>query len=214
MDTQLVEIAQSCLSAAFDGTWDFPTIVRTLLAAGFEGYDVDYRRGTFTYFLPSGAGVQLGHAQDGGLGGGGVQSVRRRTGSARGTEQSAGVHLFRFLRESEDGRLRGVYGLVPRQTRRVLWANRRDACRALPEVSPRRRDLRPGHRVSSAVAAYPNPLSPRALRDHPTHHQPPRLRRALARCAGRGDRRAHVRSNFLNSRHLQPVRCPTRPWLL
>jgi len=59
MDTQLVEIAQSCLSAAFDGTRDFPTIVRTLLAAGFEGYDVDYRRGTFTYFLPSGASAQL-----------------------------------------------------------------------------------------------------------------------------------------------------------
>ena len=59
MDTQLVEIAQSCLSAAFDGTRDFPTIVRTLLAAGFEGYDVDYRRGTFTYFLPSGASVPL-----------------------------------------------------------------------------------------------------------------------------------------------------------
>ena len=59
MDTQLVEIAQSCLSAAFDGTRDFPTIGRTLLAAGFEGYDVDYRRGTFTYFLPSGANVQL-----------------------------------------------------------------------------------------------------------------------------------------------------------
>jgi ABC-type Na+ efflux pump permease subunit len=33
--------------------------VRTLLAAGFEGYDVDYRRGTFTYFLPSGASAQL-----------------------------------------------------------------------------------------------------------------------------------------------------------
>jgi uncharacterized protein YbcV (DUF1398 family) len=59
MDTQLVEIAQGCLSAAFDGTRDFPTIVRTLLAAGFEGYDVDYRRGTFTYFLPSGASAQL-----------------------------------------------------------------------------------------------------------------------------------------------------------
>ena len=61
--TQLVEIAQSCLSAAFDGTRDFPTIVRTLIAAGFEGYDVDYRRGTFTYFLPSGASAQLAMPQ-------------------------------------------------------------------------------------------------------------------------------------------------------
>jgi hypothetical protein len=59
LDMQLVAIAQGCLSAAFDGTRDFPTIVRTLIAAGFEGYDVDYRRGSFTYFLPSGASSQL-----------------------------------------------------------------------------------------------------------------------------------------------------------
>ena len=59
MDPQLLEIAQGCLSAAFDGTRDFTTIVRTLIATGFEGYDVDYRRGTFTYFLPSGASAQL-----------------------------------------------------------------------------------------------------------------------------------------------------------
>ena len=61
--TQLVEIAQGCLSAALDGTRDFPTIVRTLIAAGF----VDYRRGTFTYFLPSGASAQLAMPQTEGV---------------------------------------------------------------------------------------------------------------------------------------------------
>lgn len=59
MNEQLTEIAQRCLDGAYDGTMDFPTIVRTLIGAGFEGYDVDYRKHTSTYFLPNGAYVQL-----------------------------------------------------------------------------------------------------------------------------------------------------------
>lgn len=51
--------AQRCLSASYDGSMAFPTIVGTLIAAGFEGYDVDYRRGTATYFLADGDSVQL-----------------------------------------------------------------------------------------------------------------------------------------------------------
>jgi uncharacterized protein YbcV (DUF1398 family) len=38
---------------------DFPSIVRALIEAGFEGYDVDYRRGTSTYYLPTGESVQF-----------------------------------------------------------------------------------------------------------------------------------------------------------
>ncbi len=60
MDATLTATAQRCMAASFDGTLDFPTIVRTLIEAGFEGYDVDYRRGTTTYFLPSGDSVVLG----------------------------------------------------------------------------------------------------------------------------------------------------------
>ncbi|MEO6602621.1 MAG: DUF1398 family protein [Polyangiaceae bacterium] len=59
MDAKLTATAQNCLTASYEGTLDFPTIVHTLLEAGFEGYDVDYRRGTATYFLPSGDGVEL-----------------------------------------------------------------------------------------------------------------------------------------------------------
>jgi uncharacterized protein YbcV (DUF1398 family) len=51
--------AQGCLDAAYAGAMDFPSIVRALMGAGFEGYDVDYRRGTSTYFLASGESVQL-----------------------------------------------------------------------------------------------------------------------------------------------------------
>jgi uncharacterized protein YbcV (DUF1398 family) len=56
MDTQT---AQRCLSAAYEGTLDFPTIVGALIGAGFEGYTVDYRRHTSTYHLPSGQSLEL-----------------------------------------------------------------------------------------------------------------------------------------------------------
>jgi len=59
MNDQLTATAQRCLTAAYEGTMDFPSIVRTLIEAGFEGYDVDYRRGTSTYFRASGESVQL-----------------------------------------------------------------------------------------------------------------------------------------------------------
>lgn len=51
--------ARHCLDGACAGTMDFPTIVHTLMAAGFEGYDVDYRRGTSTFFHPDHTPVQL-----------------------------------------------------------------------------------------------------------------------------------------------------------
>jgi uncharacterized protein YbcV (DUF1398 family) len=59
MNEQLTATAQQSLDAAYAGTMDFPAIVRSLIAAGFEGYHVDYRRGTSTYFLPTGESVQL-----------------------------------------------------------------------------------------------------------------------------------------------------------
>ncbi len=59
MNDSVIAIAQGTLNAAYDGTHDFPAIVRTLAEAGFEGYAVDYRRSTATYFLPSGESVEL-----------------------------------------------------------------------------------------------------------------------------------------------------------
>jgi len=59
MNEQWTAIARSCLDAAYAGTMDFPSIVRALIEAGFEGYEVDYRRGTSTYFLATGESVQL-----------------------------------------------------------------------------------------------------------------------------------------------------------
>jgi len=59
MDTQLAAAAQNCLDAAYEGTMAFPEIVGTLIESVFEGYVVDYRRNTTTYFLPEGDSVVL-----------------------------------------------------------------------------------------------------------------------------------------------------------
>lgn len=66
MDAQTRATAEACLAAANDGSLDFPAIVARLIAAGFEGYTVDYRRGVSTYYLPDGDSVDLPHpAPDG-----------------------------------------------------------------------------------------------------------------------------------------------------
>ncbi|KPL52688.1 hypothetical protein ABB55_11040 [Prosthecomicrobium hirschii] len=59
MEAQRVRTAQACLDAAYDRTLAFPDIVGRLIEAGFEGYVVDYRRNTTTYFLPDGDNVVL-----------------------------------------------------------------------------------------------------------------------------------------------------------
>lgn len=59
MEESSVAIARKSLMAAYDGTMDFPSIVRGLIEAGFESYLVDYRRGTATYYMPSGDSTEV-----------------------------------------------------------------------------------------------------------------------------------------------------------
>ncbi|MEJ8572678.1 DUF1398 domain-containing protein [Microbaculum marinum] len=66
MNAQQDAIARACLSAAHDGSMSFPEAVGALIAAGFEGYAVDYRCGTTTYYLPNGDSLVL---ESGGHGG-------------------------------------------------------------------------------------------------------------------------------------------------
>jgi len=63
MDAHHTTIAEACLRAAHDGTLTFPEIVDTLVAAGFEGYAVDYRSGRQTYYRPDGGHVALAMPQ-------------------------------------------------------------------------------------------------------------------------------------------------------
>ncbi|MGE0190143.1 MAG: DUF1398 domain-containing protein [Steroidobacteraceae bacterium] len=52
-------IAQQCMDAVYGGTMNFPQTVKTLMENGFEGYHVDYLRGTTTYYLPDGDNIEL-----------------------------------------------------------------------------------------------------------------------------------------------------------
>ena len=59
MDDRLKAIAARCLDDAETGAADFPQIVGRLIDAGFEGYAIDFRRSTATYYLPDGDSVVL-----------------------------------------------------------------------------------------------------------------------------------------------------------
>jgi len=59
MNAHLNSTAETCLRASETGAMTFPAIVKTLMDSGFEGYTVDYRRGTATYYLPDGSSTEL-----------------------------------------------------------------------------------------------------------------------------------------------------------
>lgn len=59
MDAERISVAETCLHAAHDGSLSFPEIVGKLIAAGFEGYMVDYRRNSQTDYLPEGDSVTM-----------------------------------------------------------------------------------------------------------------------------------------------------------
>jgi uncharacterized protein YbcV (DUF1398 family) len=66
MNAQQKAIAENCLNGSYNNTMTFPENVRTLMGAGFEGYHVDYRLNTRTYYLPNGETLVLNnpHAPD------------------------------------------------------------------------------------------------------------------------------------------------------
>lgn len=67
MDGPQVALAENCLKGAESGQMNFPQIVAALTAAGFDGYQIDYRRNVATYYLRDGATVafdmEVGGAQ-------------------------------------------------------------------------------------------------------------------------------------------------------
>ena len=66
MDAERIAIAKTCLKAAHDGSLSFPEIIGKLIDAGFEGYAVDYRRNSQTYYLTDGDCVELDLPHSGG----------------------------------------------------------------------------------------------------------------------------------------------------
>ena len=59
MDAPRITIAEKCLKGAENGEVNFPQIVAILGEAGFDGYLIDYRRNTATYYLSDGDSVVL-----------------------------------------------------------------------------------------------------------------------------------------------------------
>jgi len=52
MDAERIAVAKACLNASHNGSLSFPEIIGKLIDAGFEGYAVDYRRNSQTYYPP------------------------------------------------------------------------------------------------------------------------------------------------------------------
>jgi uncharacterized protein YbcV (DUF1398 family) len=67
MDAKQKIIAENSTIGAYEGTSDFPTTLSTLANAGFEGYLVDYRKGTTTYYLPDGDNVEVKNVKTAGV---------------------------------------------------------------------------------------------------------------------------------------------------
>lgn len=54
MSEEWMKIAHRATDSAMTGSMDFGQIVGMLIGAGFDGYIVDYRQSTQTFFLPDG----------------------------------------------------------------------------------------------------------------------------------------------------------------
>jgi uncharacterized protein YbcV (DUF1398 family) len=59
MTTGWGDVARSCLEGAESGAMAFPQIVGVLVEAGFDGYAIDLRRGTATYYRPDGEAAEF-----------------------------------------------------------------------------------------------------------------------------------------------------------
>lgn len=59
MTSHWKDIARTCLEGAESDAMSFPQVVGRLMEAGFDGYAVDLRRATATYYRPDGETVEL-----------------------------------------------------------------------------------------------------------------------------------------------------------
>lgn len=64
MDAQQKTTAQKCLDGSYNNTMSFPEGLQALTEAGFEGYHVDYRLNTRTYYLANGEALVLTNPSD------------------------------------------------------------------------------------------------------------------------------------------------------
>jgi uncharacterized protein YbcV (DUF1398 family) len=59
MNSNWKDVACATLEGSESGAMTFPQSVRMLMEAGFDGYAVDFRRSTRTYYMPDGEAIEL-----------------------------------------------------------------------------------------------------------------------------------------------------------
>jgi uncharacterized protein YbcV (DUF1398 family) len=59
MTSNCKDLARATLEGSESGTMTFPQSVQILMEAGFDGYAVDFRRSTRTYYMPHGEALEL-----------------------------------------------------------------------------------------------------------------------------------------------------------
>lgn len=59
MNEHQTSVAKACLHGAEENTLTFPQVIGQLMDAGFEGYAIDFRRATATYYLSTGESIEL-----------------------------------------------------------------------------------------------------------------------------------------------------------
>jgi len=67
MDADRIAVAEKCMTASHEGTMLFPEILGVLADAGFEGYLVDYRKGSSTYYLGDGGAFEIANIKTPGI---------------------------------------------------------------------------------------------------------------------------------------------------
>lgn len=114
--------AGACLEAAEKNTMAFPQIVGTLMEAGFEGYAIDFRRATATYYLPGGESIELpAHRVDAPIAP--AFDTRRMQAAIREAQQQVPGYTYRGF--CEKAALAGCTGyMVSFSGRRALYVGR------------------------------------------------------------------------------------------
>lgn len=64
MDAQRISVAQNCLAGNYADSMSFPASVMALMAAGFDGYYVDYRANSRTCYSSEGEALVLANPHE------------------------------------------------------------------------------------------------------------------------------------------------------
>jgi uncharacterized protein YbcV (DUF1398 family) len=130
MTPQQRAVAEECLKRSYEGTAGFPAILAALKQAGFEGYLVDYRKGSTTYYLPDGDHLEIAcPATPGAV----AASFRADVIEANVRRSQANGHTYReFCEKVKEGGCAGY--LVTLLGRRVVYYGRTGECHV--EVMP------------------------------------------------------------------------------